>query len=106
MNGEFRTIEIISKTYGRYELLVSPEKYRLLADGGPKWRVMWCEATQTFYAHRTIRLANGKGTTQQAHRVVTNCPPDLIVDHRNHNGMDCRDENLRICTNAQNSRNR
>ncbi len=51
-------------------------------------------------------LYKGCSKTLLAHRVVINCPPDLLVDHINHNTLDNRKCNLRICTQAQNLHNR
>lgn len=40
------------------------------------------------------------------HRLITNCPPELVVDHINHDKTDNRIANLRICTRQENNRNR
>jgi len=47
------------------------------------------------------------GKSVRLHRLLLNNPDkSLLVDHINGNGLDNRRENLRVCNNAQNLRNR
>jgi hypothetical protein len=46
----------------------------------------------------------GKGV--RMHRLIMNPPPGFVVDHINGNREDNRRSNLRVCTRAQNARNR
>lgn len=57
------------------------------------------------YACRSAKI-NGKYTTIKMHRVITNAPEWLEVDHINHNRLDNRKGNLRVCTRSQNNMNR
>ena len=55
----------------------------------------------TFYAATNM---NKRSTPM--HRAIMEPPMGMVVDHINHNGLDNRRSNLRICTSSQNSRNR
>ena len=60
-----------------------------------------------FYAMRgTWDKITHKKSCIQMHRLIMNCPQGMVIDHINHDGLDNRKENLRICTHAENSRNR
>lgn len=43
---------------------------------------------------------------QLLHRLIMKPPAHLIVDHRDHNILNCHKSNLRVCTHAENSWNR
>lgn len=76
-----------------HEVAVDAEDMHLIT--GHTWRV-----------HRggyVVRLAGGKSIF--LHRVLMSPAPGLIVDHINGDKLDNRRCNLRVCTNAENSKN-
>lgn len=68
-----------------------------------KWHVY--KRHNTFYAQHTVTLINGNRTNIQMHRLIMNPPNNMQIDHINHNGLDNQKNNLRICTQSQNSMN-
>jgi hypothetical protein len=72
--------------------LVDDEDYERLAQH--KWCVL--RTGSNVYAKRTKRAL-------LMHREVMLPPPGMVVDHINHNGLDNRRSNLRICSQAENA---
>lgn len=68
-----------------------------------KWRLQ--PRGNSGYAYRAKRI-NGRIVTTYMHRVILWTPDEMLVDHRNGNGLDNRRANLRAATHAENQRNR
>lgn len=71
-----------------------------------KWSVIrsYTKYRDVHYAVAQIREGY-KCTTVLMHRVLTNCPKGMVVDHLNHDGLDNRMFNLRVCTYSENMLN-
>jgi len=100
-----KTLTIESKTHGTHHVLLDDEDYdRVVAEG--KWYINKSYRREVFYVMRkTPRGENGKQKTIHLHRFIMDAPKGKVVDHINGDGRDNRKENLRICTNTENSRN-
>lgn len=85
--------------YG-HVVLVSAEDESIL---DLNWHVKRMD--RAFYVARNLPRVPNKPTQEKLHRVITNPPSELVVDHINSNGLDNRRENLRVCTQQQNSFN-
>lgn len=63
------------------------------------------KAHKTYYANRA-KGSKGKQVRIAMHRQILSAPKGSFVDHCNHNGLDNRRSNIRLCTHADNMRNR
>jgi len=94
-DSEGKDSRLIPLTQGRFAIVDGEDYDRLRRY---KWRVY--NGGQTCYAIRT----EGQ-TTVRMHRQIMVAPKSLLVDHIDHNGLNNRRSNLRVCTNSQNQHN-
>ena len=84
-------------------------KFALVDDRDFDWLSHWKWYAQkhgnSFYTVRNAWVGIKK-TTIQMHRVILNASEGTEVDHINHDTLDNRRENLRVCTRSQNNMNR
>lgn len=96
-------MKVIKSTNG-YDILVDDENYQYLNQF--KWvATQKSKRYSTKYAIRRIYITRLRYKISQMHREVLSCPTKKIIDHINHNGLDNRKINLRICTRSQNLMN-
>ena len=82
-------------------------KVAIVDDGDYEWLSQWKWHAFTphkiFYAIRN--KGDGGGGTIYMHRQILNAPSGMECDHINHDGLDNRRDNIRICTRMQNAQN-
>lgn len=83
--------------------IVDPGDYEALAKF--KWQSARNKNSGYFYAIRSFWLPDGRHTTVQMHREILNAPKDLMVDHKNHDTLDNRRQNIRLADRYQNQYN-
>lgn len=84
--------------------LVSDEDFDFLNQW--KWYAFQPKNNKTMYAFRTKGHGKGIKKSFAMHFVLMKPAKGLVTDHINGDGLDNRRENLRICTTAENMRNR
>lgn len=82
------------------KLLIDTEDYDSVI------RYSWCLIRSGRTKIIKYARARVNGSKILLHRFLMNPPPDRDVDHKNHNGLDNRKHNLRMCTDSQNRGNR
>ena len=94
----------ISLTQGLYAL-VDDEDFDLI--GSNRWHAvkMGTKNRPLFYAARNVTVAKNKGRLELMHRRIMQAPAGMVVDHINHDTLDNRRSNLRLCTQRDNMKN-
>jgi len=93
-------ININSTRHGKFIVLVDDDDYEKLKEY--HWSI---KISKSKYHSIPIAESRKNNKLIAMHRLITNCPAGMYVDHKNHNTLDNRKENLRVCTNAQNCSN-
>jgi hypothetical protein len=95
-------MKTINLTQGKFSL-VDDEDYNYLN----QWRWYAYKDHGTFYARRNSSCdESGKRKSILMHRLIIRVEKNLQVDHKDHNGLNNQKCNLRICTHAENQKNR
>jgi RNA polymerase sigma factor (sigma-70 family) len=94
-----KQIDISTPKHLNTYALVDDEDFDRINNMG-KWCA--CKVNQvSIVARRTV-----DGKSVMMHRVIMNAPDGMDVDHKFHNTLDNQKENLRVCTHAENQKNR
>lgn len=92
------------------EIKLSQGKVALVDDGDFELvsKYKWCaqKAKNENYYAKTNEPCMGKQKPIMMHRIIMNANKGDYVDHINHNGLDNRRCNLRICSQTENMRNK
>ena len=94
-------MKVIPLSQGKHAI-VDAEDYVWLMQW--KWTAHFLPETGGFYAVRSIAKEKRRGLLHM-HRVILVPNSGEEVDHRNHDTLDNRRSNLRICTSSQNKQN-
>lgn len=71
-----------------------------------KWNPVKWPNSDNIYVQAYNRNKELGSSTLILHRLLTNAPKGVKVDHKNHNTLDNRSENLRLSTSIENGQNR
>jgi len=99
----YAVIFIESKKFGRIVVTIDIDDVELVSKY--TWHAIYDKTVGGYYiCHRYNNKINGKGCIK-LHRLITNCPRHLEVDHINRDTLDNRKCNLRPCTRFENQQN-
>lgn len=90
-------------------MLLTRGQVVLVDDDDYMWLSQWKWSADSngnrWYAIRMVKTEEGQDKKIYMHRQILNAPPGVLVDHINHDGLDCRKENMRLCSVSQNNHN-
>lgn len=96
-NGKTTIITMRDMDWNAYECLIDTEDIEFVLTCG-RWHI----ARRNNGIYATVRIC---GKDYYLHRLIMDCPKDMVVDHIDGNTLDCRKSNMRIITNGENRQN-
>jgi len=93
------SVKLIPLTHGKFAIVDAGDYDRL-----SKYKWYSNQDGNNFYAYTFLTKGNKKKRVFM-HRLITNAPKGLFIDHIDGNGLNNRRCNLRLCTPAQNAQN-
>ena len=98
---DFAIIEIKNNLLGNLDCIIDIEDVDKVKD------YFWNVRYDKRHPNCTIYVETHKNKKRiHLHRLLTNCPKDMVVDHIDGNGLNNKKSNLRICTQSVNCINR
>ena len=98
----YGTVYRVPLTKGQFAI-IDIEDYDIVSKH--TWHASFAKCSNSYYAKTNIKI-EGKQTSKPMHKLIMNAPKGFVIDHINGNTLDNRRCNLRVCTQAENSRNR
>lgn len=100
----FAIIHIENNLKGHFECLIDIEDISKINEY--YWNIRYDKRHPNCLPYiETHKRINGKLKRLHLHRLIMNCPNDMVIDHINGNNLDNRKSNLRIVTQHQNTLN-
>ncbi|MFE2860950.1 HNH endonuclease [Sphingobacterium multivorum] len=92
----------------RFKNIIQPEKYKIIPLTRGRFTMVDNEDFENIKGinwHCTAAFYAKNNSFGLLHRLIMNCPDGLVVDHINHDTLDNRKHNLRVCKYVENSMN-
>lgn len=106
-DGDITTIYIERRDGSVQEAIIDTEELEKIKSIGTPWHSHWARKTKSYYCRCCKYISELKySKTIQMSRFIVDAQDDEVVDHRDHDTMNNRKENLRITKFIKNVANR
>lgn len=101
VNDEYATMHIVSKKFGEFDVFFDIEDIEKISDY--KWCIGGFGNTKSKCDYKKFYCVSNEGKLM--HRYLMNPKRNEFVDHIDHNGLNNRRNNIRICSFSENRKN-